>query len=135
MSDGFRGKNVEPVRIPVPRTAEGRASENYSGIHEPLLFETKIYLGFVLVNDGIMPSGTILCKLLGADGSIRFQKHLSIGFGMKVMSIVPEVVAFPEKRYENESYIAEHPAEVANDLLGFAEPLGRVAVTALLQGS
>lgn len=121
----LEGRNIRTQMIPVPRTAEGRASANYKDINEPLLLECKAYIGFVLVNDGsIMPSVTAFSRLVGTDGSTRLEKHLCIGYGKNFVT-ESEVIAMPTMRYESEAYINSHPDKVANDLIGMGEYLGK----------
>ena len=123
----LEGKNIKTQMIPVPRTAEGKASANYKGANEELLLECKAYVGFVLLKDGlIMPSVTAFSKLVGTDGSVRFEKHISIGYGKNYLTET-EVIAMPKLRYESEVYINTHAEEVAHDLVGLAEFLGKEA--------
>lgn len=135
VSTTLHNKRIDSVEISVPRTPSGIASANYTNINEPLLLECKIHIGFVLVKGGIMPSASVFYKLLASDGSVRFEKHLSIGYGKNGGMMETEVIAFPSKIYPDEQFVINHPSEISTDLLNLAEPLGQAAVLLLIQNT
>lgn len=131
----LHNNRIDSTEIPVPRIPSGIASADYSNINEPILLECKIHIGFVLVKGGIMPSASVFYRLLASDGSVRFEKHLSIGYGKNGGITETEVIALPNIIYPDEQFVINHPSEVSKDLLNFAEPLGKAAVLLFLQNT
>lgn len=137
----LQSHGIEVTAIPAPRNSVGMTESQYSSVKVPLLLECKIHLGFVLVNGGIMPTATIFYKLLASKDTnsttrdLRLERHLSIGYGPYSSWTQPEVIGFPKKLYPNESYVLNHPDEVAADLISMASELGNAAALTLHQSA
>lgn len=141
LATSLRNYGLDASIEPVPRGYAGATSTDYSSIKEPLLLQCKIQFGFVLVKGGVMPSATIRYKLLASNKDdyskreLRLERNLSIGYGQHKMGAQPELLGFPKKLYPNESYVLEHPDEVASDLNEMAVELGRFAALTIHQST
>lgn len=130
--DTFKSKDVSASLIPLS-TRRGR--EGASEITEPLLLECKVHIGFVLANGGIMPSATVINRVLEKDKTCRFERGISIGRGKPLRNFDEpvQVVGVPSKLYPSEDHVTEHIDEVSSDLVEMATLLGRSTVQLLLK--
>lgn len=137
VSTSLLNHRINSTLIPVPRNTVGIAESQYTSLDEPLLIECKIHIGFVLVEGGIMPTATVIYKVLAKKDrfgrDLRLEKRLSIGYGIAVRGERPDIIAFPSKLYPDEEYVIDHPDEVAADLIAMAAPLGKATALTLQQ--
>jgi hypothetical protein len=130
MLDTFKSQDIRASLIHSSNAFEGKGEGA-----EPLLLECKVHIGFVLAGEGIMPSATVINRVLEKDKTCRFERGISIGRGKPLRNFDEpvQVVGVPSKRYPSEAYVLEHLDEVSSDLIEMATQLGRSSVQLLLK--